>query len=130
MALLQAQVSQPKSTTDFKHTTFEFQEKDVHPLDQINMHRLARDMVYSTFTHTAITASKLQLTLNNVQSQLKLEKISSLDKDTRIKYLEEMVVKDGLGQDNSKSTEEMIRKKNVDIATLKKKLKLPTMKDP
>jgi len=39
MEFLQAQVPQPKSTTDFKHTTFEFKSKDIHPLDQIDMHR-------------------------------------------------------------------------------------------
>jgi len=39
MAFLQAQVPQPKLATDFKHTTFEFDSKDFHPLDQIDMHR-------------------------------------------------------------------------------------------
>jgi len=48
-----------------------------------------------------------------------LEKVSSLAKDTRIKYLEEMVVKAGLDLENEKATKEIIIKKNVDIATLK-----------
>lgn len=97
-------------------------------MDQIDRHMQAGEMVYSTFTYTTITASNLQLTLNNVLSQLKLEKISSLAKDTIIKYLEEMVVKVGLDPENSKSTEEIIRKKNVDITTLNKQLNIPTTK--
>ena len=84
-------------------------------------------MVYYTFTETTITASKLQLILNNVQSELKLEKVSSLAKDTRIKYLEEMVIKASFDLDNSKSMENIIKKKNANIAALKKKLKLPTI---
>jgi len=59
-----------------------------------------------------------------------LEKVYSLAKDARIKYLEEMVVKVGLDPENAKATEEIIRKKNVDIAALKKKLKLPATEDP
>jgi len=47
-----------------------------------------------------------------------LEKLSSLAKATRIKYLEEMVVKEGFDPNNSKSMEEIVRKKNANIATL------------
>ena len=40
-----------------------------------------------------------------------------------------MVVKGGLDPYNSKSMEEIIRKKNVDIVDLKKKLNLPAIED-
>ena len=50
MEFLQAQVPQTKSTSYLKQTTFEFEAKDVHPLDEIEMHRQAGEMVYSTFT--------------------------------------------------------------------------------
>jgi hypothetical protein len=33
MALLQAQVPHPKIVGDYKKTTFEFDVKDVHPVD-------------------------------------------------------------------------------------------------
>jgi len=39
MEFLQAQFTQPKSVAYFKWTTFEFEAKDIHPLDQIDMHR-------------------------------------------------------------------------------------------
>lgn len=103
MAFLEAQVSQPK----------------------------IGEMVYSTFTETSLTSSKLQLSLNIVQSHLKLEKVSSLSNlHNIIKYLEEMVINVGFDPSNSKVMEEIIKKKNADIAALKKKLKLPATKDP
>lgn len=94
------------------------------------MHRKTGEMVYSNFIHTAITVSKLQLSLNNVKLQLNLEKISSLAKVNRIKYLEEMVIKASFDPTNSKSMEEIIKKKNFDIASLRNKLKLPAIEDP
>lgn len=115
MAFLQEWVPQPKSTANFKQTIFEFEAKDVHPLDHMDLHRKIGDMFYSTFTHTALTSSKLHLSLKNVKSQLKLEKISSLTKDNIIKYLEEMVI---------------IKKNNFDIESMRNQLKLTTTKDP
>lgn len=126
MEFLQARV--PKLAVDFKQTTFEFEAKDVDPLDQMDMHKQIREMVYSTFTHTTLISSKMYLSLNNVQSQLKLEKISSLAKDKRIKYLDEMVIKAVFEPDNTKSMEEVIKKNTIDIESLRKKLKLPTDK--
>jgi hypothetical protein len=61
------------------------------------------------------------VSLNNIQTQLKLEKISSFSKDNRIKNLEELVLKIGYDPSNVKATEEMIKKKNVDIASLRNK---------
>jgi hypothetical protein len=51
---------------------------------------------------------------------LKLEKISSFSKDNRIKTLEELVLKIGYDPLNVKVVEEMLKKKNVDIASLRK----------
>jgi hypothetical protein len=39
MAFLQAQVLDPKVITDYKRATFEFQTKDVHPTDQMDLHK-------------------------------------------------------------------------------------------
>jgi hypothetical protein len=60
---------------------------------------------------------------------LKLEKISSFAKDNRIKTLEELVLKIGYDPSNVKAVEEMIKKKNADIASLRKQLKLPPTVD-
>jgi hypothetical protein len=58
-----------------------------------------------------------------------LEKISSFAKDNRVKSLEELVLKIMYDPSNVKVTEEMIKKKNVDIASLRKQLKFPPTED-
>jgi hypothetical protein len=87
MTFLQAQVPHPKIVADYKKISFEFDVNDVHPMDQMYMHRKTRDMIFSILTNTSMTASKLQVSLKNIQSQLKLEEISSLVKDNKIKSL-------------------------------------------
>lgn len=69
MAFLQAQVPQPRIATQYeKHTSFEFNVQDVHPIDQIEMHKQTRQKIASTLTSTAMSLSKLQVTLANIQS--------------------------------------------------------------
>jgi hypothetical protein len=82
-------------------------------------------MVFSILAHASTTASRLQVSLNKVQTQLKLEKISSFAKDNRIKTLEDLVLKIRYDPSNVKAVEEMIKKKNADITSLRKQLKLP-----
>ena len=50
--------------------------------------------------------------------------------DNRIKSLEDLVVKRGYDPKDINVAEEIIKKKNIDIAALRKKLKLPTKEDP
>ena len=42
MTFLQAQFPHPRTTANYKNTTFEFDVKDVHLVDQIDMHRQTR----------------------------------------------------------------------------------------
>jgi hypothetical protein len=49
-----------------------------------------------------------------------MEKISSFAKDNIIKKLEELVLKIGYDSSNVKAAEEMIKKNNADIASLRK----------
>jgi hypothetical protein len=130
MAFLQAQVPDPKVISDYKRATFEFQAKDVHPADQMDLHKQTGEMIFHTLAHASTSASKFRVALSNAQTQLKLEKISSFAKDNRIKTLEELVLKIGYDPANVKAAEEMIKKKNVDIASLRKQLNLPPTEDP
>jgi hypothetical protein len=130
MAFLQAQVADPKVMSDYKRATFEFQTKDVHPADQMDLHKQTGEMIFHTLAHASTSASKFRVALSNAQTQLKLEKISSFAKDNRIKTLEELVLKIGYDPANVKAAEEMIKKKNADIASLRKQLKLPPTEDP
>ena len=95
----------------------------------MEMHKQIGEMISSTFTNTAMSLSKLQVSFANVQSQLKMEE-SSLAKDNRIKSLKDLVVKIGYDPKGVNDAEEIIKKKNLDIATLRKQLKLPATKGP
>jgi len=88
MAFLEAQTSEPKTLVDYKKTSFEFDVKDVHPINHLDMHKKTREMISSTLTSTSMNLFKMQVALSNAQSQLKMKRISSLSKDTRIKSLE------------------------------------------
>jgi hypothetical protein len=105
MAFLQAQVPHPKEITDYKRETFEFNTRDVHLADQMDLHRKIGEMVFSTLENASTTAAKLQISMNNVQTQLKLEKISSFAKDNRIKSLEELMLKIRYDPSNVKAVE-------------------------
>jgi hypothetical protein len=129
MAFLQAQVPHPKEITDYKRATLEFNTRDVHLADQMDLHRQTGEMIFSTLANASTSAAKLQVSLNNVQTQLKLEKISSFAKDNRIKSLEELVLKIGYDPSNVKAAEELLKKKNAYIASLRKQLKLPATED-
>lgn len=67
MELLQDQIPHPKTTSNYKNTSFEFDTKDIHPIDQIEMHKKIGEMIFYTLTNTSMSASKLQVSLNNVQ---------------------------------------------------------------
>lgn len=73
--------------------------KDIHPIDQIEFHKQAGEIIYSTLTAKDMDAYKLVDSLDNVTAQYKLERASSHAKDTRIKSLEDLVIE--LGQDPS-----------------------------
>ena len=77
-------------------------------------------MVYSTLTKKSITAHQLQNSLNNTSAQLQLEEASSQAKDTRIKTLEDLIIELGHDRKDVKVAEQLIKKKNDDIAALKK----------
>lgn len=87
------------------------------------MHRQTWEMIYYTLTSTAMTSSKLQVSLTNIQSQLKHEKVSSLAKDNKIKSLEDLVLKIVYDPRNVKASEEIVKKKNTDVEALRKQLK-------
>ena len=94
------------------------------------MHKQIGETISSTLTSTSMIFFKMQVALSNAQSQLKMEKISSLSKDTKIKYLEDLIIKIGYDPSDTKVAEEVIKNKELDIAALKKLLKLPATHDP
>ena len=66
MVFLQAQVPDPKEITDYKRAAFKFHTRDVHPADQMDLHRKTREMVCSTLERASTSAAKLYVSLRNV----------------------------------------------------------------
>lgn len=130
MAFLEARTSKPKTLADYKQTSFDFDFNNVHLIDPLEMHKKTGEIISSTLTNTSMNLFQMQVALSNAQSQLKMEKISSLSKDTRIKSLEDLVIKVGYDPLDTKVAEEIIKKKELDVIDLKKKLKLPIAHDP
>lgn len=127
---MQPTVKQPKTLTDYKKTDFEVLAKDVHPIDQIQFHKQAGEMIYSTLIGKAMATHRLQGSLDNITIQYKLEKASSQAKDNKIKSLEDLVIELGHDLSDIKVAEKLIKKKNEDIEALKKQLKLPHLEHP
>lgn len=130
MSYVKPQVQQPQSAANYIRTNLEVLAKDIHPMDQIELHKKTREMVYSTLAGKAMMDHRLQNSLDNTTAQLNLEKASSLAKDNRIKSLDEIII--GLGHDpkDSKGIEALIKKKEEDITALRKQLKLPPSRHP
>lgn len=74
---------------------FSFDVTQIHPIDQMDLHRKSCEMLFSTMITTSMSLSKLRTTFSNVQSQLKIEKLSSLSKDNKLKSLEDIIIKIG-----------------------------------
>lgn len=104
--------------------------KEIHPLDQIELHKQIGEMVYSTLTGKAILAHQLQSFVDNTTAQLHWEKASSLAKDNRIKSLEEIIMELGHDPKDAKGIKALIKKKEEDIVALRKQLKLPPSRHP
>ena len=58
-------VPQPKSAADFVRTRVEVMAKDIHPMDQIELHKKTREMVYATLVDRATMAHELKESLKN-----------------------------------------------------------------
>ena len=130
MLVLQPIVKSPKKMEYYEEVDFEVQTDKIHALDQIEFHRQTSEMLYSTITNKAMSAQKLQNTISNMQDQMKLEESSLYAKDLRIKTLEELVLQVGYDPANIKAAELFVKKKNEDIAALRKQLKLPQSEHP
>ena len=73
MSFLRPTVQKNKTSSYYKKIEFEVPVQDIHPLDKIEFHKKAGEMIYSIITTKAMSEQKLQNTLVNVRYQLKLE---------------------------------------------------------
>lgn len=70
-------MQQPQSSSDYIRTNLEVFSKDIHPMDQIELHKKNGEMVYSTLADKTLMAHRLQNSLHNTTAQLELQKASS-----------------------------------------------------
>ena len=130
MSYLQPTTSKPKTVEDYKKVEFEVDTENVHELDQIEFHRHSSEMLYYTMVTKAMSVTKLQNTIINMQDQIKLDKGSLYAKDLRIKALEDLVLQVEVDPSDFPEVEILIKKKNEDIEALRKQLKLPQSEHP
>ena len=123
-------VPQPQTTTDYIRTNLEVLSKDIHPMDQIELHKQTGEMVYATLADKAMLAHQLKESLTNTNTQLYLERMSSTAKDNRIKMLEEIIMDLGHDPKDPKGIKALMKKKEDDIVALKKQVRLPATIHP
>ena len=56
MTFIKPTTQQPKKASDLKKVDFEVLARDIHPIDQIELHKQTGEMIYSTLTRKAIAA--------------------------------------------------------------------------
>ena len=66
MTFIKPTTQQPRTTTDFKRVDFEVLARDIHLIDQIELHKKTGEMIYSTLIGKAIVAHQFQNSLNNI----------------------------------------------------------------
>jgi len=59
MSYFKPKVQQPQSTVEYIRTNLEVLAKYIHPMDQIELHKQTREMVYSTVADKEMLAHKL-----------------------------------------------------------------------
>jgi len=77
MTFIKPTTQQPRTSSNFKKVDFEVLARNIHPIDQIELHKKTGEMIYSTLIGKAITTHQLQNSLNNISAQFQLEKASS-----------------------------------------------------
>lgn len=68
--------------------------------------------------------------MHNNAAQLELEKASSQAKENRIKSLEEIIIELGHDPIDPKGIQALMKKKDEDITTLRRQIKLPATMHP
>ena len=122
---LNPKVPHPKTTTDYYRTNLEVFAKDIHHMDQVEPHKQTGEMVYATLADRVMLAHQLKESLKNANRQLDLERFSSSAKDNRIKTLEDIIIDLGHDPKDPKGVRALMKKKEDDIAALRKHAKLP-----
>ena len=121
---------QPLSAADYIRTNLEVLAKDIHPMDQIELHKQTGEMVYSTLADKTLLENRLENSLNNTAAQLELEKASSQAKENRIRSLEDIIIELGHDPKDPKAIQTLLKIRDADLAALRKMIKIPATLHP
>ena len=61
-------VQQPQTAADYIITNLEVLTKDIHPMEQIELHKQTCEMVYATLADKTMLAHQLKESLSNTSS--------------------------------------------------------------
>ncbi len=117
---LKPKVPHPRTSADYIRKNLEVFSKDIHPMDQIELHKQTGEMVYATLADKAMLAHQLKESQRNTNTHLDLERMSSQAKDNRIKTLEDIIIDLGNDPKDPKCVRALMKKKEDDIAALRK----------
>ena len=95
MAILHPKSKQVKSSKDFKATQLNFNMNEMHVLDKVDLHRKMGEMVSKDLIQSTTSLNKLQVQLEKVQKQLRIQRIKNRERQTKINDLEQMIIKLG-----------------------------------
>ena len=123
-------VLQPQSPADYIRTNLEVLAKDIHPMDQIELHKQTGEMVYASLADKTLVNYRLENSLNNTTAQLELERASSQAKDNIIKALEDIIIELGYDPKDVKAIHELLKLTDADMAVLRKMIKIPATLHP
>ena len=68
LAHFKPKVQQPQSVADYVMTRLEVLAKDIHPMDQIELHKQTGEMVYATLVEKATLVHELKESLKNTNT--------------------------------------------------------------
>jgi len=68
VSFIQPTVQQPRAPIDYNKVDFEVLAREIHTVDQIEFHKQAGEMIYSTLTGKSIVVHQLQSSLNNISA--------------------------------------------------------------
>lgn len=123
-------VAQPQSHADYIRTNLEVLAKDIHPMDKIELDKQTGEMFYASLADKTLDNYRLENSLNNTAAQLELERASSQAKDNRIRSLEDIIIEIRHDPKDIKGIQEILKLRDADMASLKKKIKMPTTIHP
>ena len=123
-------VTQPQSAADYVRTNLEVLSKEIHPMDQIELHKQTGEMVYVSLADKTLVNYRLENSLNNTTAQLELERASSQAKDNRIKALEDIIIELGHDPQDIKAVQTLLKLRDADMAALRKMVKIPATLHP